>query len=551
MKGNKIFDFSRVGFQDIINIMTRKINECVDISNEMFPRLDGYISKIDWNKIINSDLYQKVLGDLGKTNEKLKNIEIVLYPNGVDDTSQIQDAMDYCDIYGGTIKLCYGESGVFKVSNILYIGNNTTIKCEKGVKITRISDNVKAFIFCKRVQTHGGYGAVQNVTIDGGIWDMHYGTFMGNTLNFIHCSDIIVRNATFIGCRMHTIELNSTNNALIENCVFKEFLYNANNKEVIQIDVAMEEAVGSSGAVLDNTPSKNITIKDCKFYSDETYKASCYIGGHSNSDLRYENIKIINNEFNACTGYSIRNIFTDGCEIVGNKFNYGHGGIYVYNDNKNFIIKDNTFIQLENNSIRFDNLIDNFVVDNNITERSKAFLLVNHSFTNLEIINNKARDLTDRFINIANANNNNTGEQLVIENNQFRQVTVSPINVSVAVTNLFISNNIADECTTSHMIYVLAACQNVYITNNVFKNVNASAITVYRCKKVFIKNNTIIQATTGDNTKYLINLSNTYPDGVNALIKDNDLLGNNITPIRSDGYSTAYAINNTFNYNSL
>ena len=35
MKGNKIFDFSRKGFQDIINIMTKKINECVDVSNEM------------------------------------------------------------------------------------------------------------------------------------------------------------------------------------------------------------------------------------------------------------------------------------------------------------------------------------------------------------------------------------------------------------------------------------------------------------------------------------------------------------------------------------
>lgn len=74
MKGNKIFDFSRKGFQDIINIMTRKINECVDMSNEMFPRLDDYISKVDWNNIINSDLYQNVLGELDKTKEQLDNI---------------------------------------------------------------------------------------------------------------------------------------------------------------------------------------------------------------------------------------------------------------------------------------------------------------------------------------------------------------------------------------------------------------------------------------------------------------------------------------------
>ena len=75
MKGNKIFDFSKAGFQDIINIMTRKINECVDVSNGLIPRLDEYISKVDWNKIINSELYQNVLGELGKTNEQLDNIE--------------------------------------------------------------------------------------------------------------------------------------------------------------------------------------------------------------------------------------------------------------------------------------------------------------------------------------------------------------------------------------------------------------------------------------------------------------------------------------------
>ena len=47
MKGNKIFDFSRKGFQDIINIMTRKINECVDLVNIKTSEIDGYVSKVD------------------------------------------------------------------------------------------------------------------------------------------------------------------------------------------------------------------------------------------------------------------------------------------------------------------------------------------------------------------------------------------------------------------------------------------------------------------------------------------------------------------------
>ena len=47
MKGNKIFDFSRKGFQDIINIMTKKINECVDLVNIKTSEIDGYVSKVD------------------------------------------------------------------------------------------------------------------------------------------------------------------------------------------------------------------------------------------------------------------------------------------------------------------------------------------------------------------------------------------------------------------------------------------------------------------------------------------------------------------------
>lgn len=47
MKGNKIFDFSRKGFQDIINIMTKKINEIVDLVNVKTNEINGYVSKVD------------------------------------------------------------------------------------------------------------------------------------------------------------------------------------------------------------------------------------------------------------------------------------------------------------------------------------------------------------------------------------------------------------------------------------------------------------------------------------------------------------------------
>lgn len=151
MKGNKIFDFSRKGFQDIINIMTKKINEVIDLANEMIPRLDDYISKIDWNKIINSDLYQKVLGDLGKTNEQLDNIKnkkvdgidvriFGVVGDGVtDDTLAIQNAIEFVH---NSVK----NNDISKVSTLLFNSLRckitSTINCSQYVKLKSIGYTV-------------------------------------------------------------------------------------------------------------------------------------------------------------------------------------------------------------------------------------------------------------------------------------------------------------------------------------------------------------------------------------------------------------------------
>lgn len=164
MKGNKIFDFSRKGFQDIINIMTKKINEVIDLANEMIPRLDDYISKIDWNKIINSDLYQKVLGDLGKTNEKLEtkaNLGDIQYlrPEWSKfwDENDCSDAIEDCinKLNGGVIKFSnktYNISRPIDVKGGIRLegtGVNTT--ASNGSTIIKLKDNSN----CSMIRTPG------------------------------------------------------------------------------------------------------------------------------------------------------------------------------------------------------------------------------------------------------------------------------------------------------------------------------------------------------------------------------------------------------------
>ena len=170
MKGNKIFDFSRVGFQQIINTMTKKINECVDIVNDMIPRLDEYISKVDWNKIINSDLYQNVISELGKTNEQMDIIKKKHFTNTLyvdPNTGQfksIKAALDYA-IKNGVAKnnrytICI-NNGVYNeklnlVDGIDLVGSSTenTIITYKGTSF-RQDDTVNASCDC----------SIRNITI--------------------------------------------------------------------------------------------------------------------------------------------------------------------------------------------------------------------------------------------------------------------------------------------------------------------------------------------------------------------------------------------------
>lgn len=65
MKGNKIFDFSRVGFQQIINTMTRKINEVVEVSNGLIARIDDCSTNGVVLKSPNGTLFRIKVDDSG------------------------------------------------------------------------------------------------------------------------------------------------------------------------------------------------------------------------------------------------------------------------------------------------------------------------------------------------------------------------------------------------------------------------------------------------------------------------------------------------------
>jgi hypothetical protein len=152
-----------------------------------------------------------------------------------------------------------------------------------------------------------GYDGAGGIVIAGLTMDSHGdapGAASGNVLTFCHARHITVRDCTFRRPKgYHSIELNSTSGALIDNCRFLGYVVDAalTLKEAVQIDVA---AAGSapSGAT-DGTLSEHITVRGCKFAPDEYGNPAHQVGVGSHTTYAgglYSDIRVID-----CTGTSM------------------------------------------------------------------------------------------------------------------------------------------------------------------------------------------------------------------------------------------------------
>ena len=155
-----------------------------------------------------------------------------------------------------------------------------------------------------------GYEGTHDVVISGGIFDGNENTAEKSTLvNTVHCRNIRIENCRFLHCsQWHFIEINSTENAVVEGCVFDGHSYTSINEnllnELVQLDLSRDGSYGPvyncDGTLIDfakdETVCRNITIKNCVF------KCAGFpaIGHHGDCD--HHDIKISGNVFDGASG---------------------------------------------------------------------------------------------------------------------------------------------------------------------------------------------------------------------------------------------------------
>lgn len=233
-----------------------------------------------------------------------------VYGDGVhDDTKALQACID-CVKDGGTV---YFPDGRYLVSAALIFYSNQNIKLSDNAVILRNdkSEPITRYLLASYSEPEwGGYEGTHDVVISGGVFDGNSCTEEKSTLvNTVHCRNITIENCRFVHCsQWHFIEINSTENAVVQNCVFDGPSYTSVNEglynEQVQLDLARNGSYGPvyncDGTLIDfrcdETVCRNIIIRN------NIFKCDGFPGVGHHGDCDHHNVLIENNIFDGPSG---------------------------------------------------------------------------------------------------------------------------------------------------------------------------------------------------------------------------------------------------------
>ncbi len=260
-----------------------------------------------------------ILSELGNYNtevETLSPAETDVTPqmfgavgDGVtDDTKAIQAAIDSLKETGGTIFI---PAGTYVISDALLLYSNQSVISNGAVLIQGQAINNMMRNYNNGI---GGYDAstsiyVFGLTFDGGRFGEN-STFLG----FSHSNNVTIDHCAFRNGygSWHDIEINSTKNGVIKNCMFTESKRDSSMACRIQVDCFGNYKTWPwNDGPVDNTISDGVEIKNCAFFGNEK---SPSIGNHSRMAVR--NIQIHDNVFSDVLSVRGAVNFQSGTEIT-------------------------------------------------------------------------------------------------------------------------------------------------------------------------------------------------------------------------------------------
>ncbi len=323
-----------------------------------FPKMvavmeSGYVSKLEKNAVVNvSHFYvlqegRRIFYFRNKTDRNF-----VITTNSTPYHEYYNDAENYAQkkMYyvflsymeqleyagGGTITI---EPGTYSITNQICVPSNVTINLKDGVVLQKVGTTATDVCYAKSIFTLvppskdgtvnsiSGYNGSKNVKIIGSgtatIDCKNVKNAMGVVMG--HGSDITLSGLTFLNeYGSHFVELNSSQNVVIENCTFKGFkvLDEKSHKECINIDGTdlVTQGFNYDWSTHDLTACKNIVIRNNTFQNVGTAIGSHTFMAKNGVQIYHENIQITGNTVDGTYNSGIRALNWKNTTITGNMF---------------------------------------------------------------------------------------------------------------------------------------------------------------------------------------------------------------------------------------
>ena len=340
------------------------------------------------------------------------------------DTVAIQNALKFReDTY---IKVLFNENEIYCAKEEIHIYSNTDIVLNNStIKSIYSGDNQDTYVqFGNGLRFLNSKNTIENFSIINGNFN---GNTSGVLFGLLHGKNLKFENLNLINCAVgtHIFDLGGCEDVIINNCYFKGCYIVDNNsyREMIQTDYASSDGLPywdeSYDMTYDNSPCKNITIKNCVFEKGSGTQYPTAIGQHAVKDDISSNITIINNKFYGCaTGSSFIRFYKVKNLLIEDN--------YFYNQNSSHT-GDAYAIQIRSQST--SNPDPNPIASTDIKIRNNNFITNTPNTTLMFIQVFGYSDLNFNDIHIENNNYNGTKAKDVFEIGNVSNINIKENNV--------------------------------------------------------------------------------------------------------------------------
>ena len=290
--------------------------------------------------------------------------------NGIKD-----DSNAFKEMLAGGNKIVQLKPTTYKIAGSINVYSNTVINGNHAF----FDCSKPAFVIGESGDYAYDYDGSNNVEINNITFDLH--DAQTDHIIMAHAQNVRIANCTFLNNVEHSIELNSSKNVLIENCIFRNIAPSTVSKEAINIDPAHTGATLNMG-YFDDTISDCVKIISCLFEN-----CWCPVGNHNETPYASRNIIFKNNDVRGCYRgaqlHSYGNIF-----IENNFFDVSEKGIRLVAAHDVTIAGNN--IVSEDSAISVESTTENVFIRDNIIDTD--------SETPISIVNTASRIITAQNI---------------------------------------------------------------------------------------------------------------------------------------------------------